>query len=201
MSDSDALVLSEGGPKNKLLRISLQEFQGHPLLQIRYFYEDKQGDVKPTSKGIAIPKNRYLDLAEVIQHHHEDIADFLDGGRLNGEALDSLSSLRAQQARKTSSVVRIFLELVSGRKSELSNIAFEGATAKVKLNSNHGFFPSADTETVELTSLSKVLVALELAAMFVSSEESYEVQHTVDRLLHEFNRQLAKISAADIVER
>ena len=197
---TDPIILSEGGPPAKKLRISLQHFKNTPLLQIRYFYEDKEGNLKPTNKGVAIPRNRYLDLAESIQNHHEHIADFLAGEVVDGDALTTLMQLKANHAKKLSSVKTIAVSRKEDRKSELSETSFGGSEATLALNENHEFVNKCAREDDEVIVLAKTLVALELSAQLISDGESYEVQHTVDRLLNEFKRQLANLSDVIVSE-
>lgn len=197
---SDPIILSEGGPPAKKLRISLQHFKDIPLLQIRYFYEDKEGNLKPTNKGVAIPRNRYLDLAESIQNHHDEIADFLAGEVVDEDALTTLIHLKANHAKKLSSVKSIAVSRKEGRKSELFEASFGGGEAQLVLNHNHDFVKKGANAGGEVSSLAKTLVAIELSAQLISDGESYEVQHTVDRLLNEFKRQLANLSDVIVSE-
>ena len=197
---SDPILLSEGGPPKKKLRIFLQHFKDIPLLQIRYFYEDKEGNLQPTNKGVAIPRNRYLDLAESIQNHHDEIADFLAGERLDADALTTLIHLKANHSKKLSSVQSIAVSRKEGRKSELFEASFGGGEAQLVLNDNHDFVKKGANAGGEVSALAKALVAIELSAQLISDGESYEVQHTVDRLLNEFKRQLANLSDVIVSE-
>lgn len=54
--------------KGDVVRIQKDHFRGKDYLDIRTFFEDDHGELKPTKKGIAIP----LDIAgEVIQAARE----------------------------------------------------------------------------------------------------------------------------------
>ncbi|KAL2071354.1 hypothetical protein VTL71DRAFT_12589 [Oculimacula yallundae] len=46
-------------------RVTVQEFKGHKLINIREFYE-KDGEYKPSSKGISLTVDQYKSLLEVL---------------------------------------------------------------------------------------------------------------------------------------
>ena len=81
----EQIILAEGGSPKKRLRIALQRFEAQPLLNIRYYYEDKQGEMQPTKKGVSISRNRYLDLVDAIEKHHDSISDYLDTGAVSSD--------------------------------------------------------------------------------------------------------------------
>lgn len=45
-----------------VIRVAVDEFRGKDYLDIRCFYKDKTGELKPTRKGVSIP----VELAEVV---------------------------------------------------------------------------------------------------------------------------------------
>ena len=63
----DPIVISEF-QKNKLedFKLSLTEYQGHNLLDFRIYFKDKQGDSKPTKKGVTVNVKLFPELKKAI---------------------------------------------------------------------------------------------------------------------------------------
>ena len=191
---SEEFVLSEAGPPRKRLKISLQEYEGTPLLQIRYFYEDKDGNLRPTKQGIAITRNRYLDIADAVQKNHELIADFLSGG-VDGLSFESrLVKEKSAQAMVHSPVKKISVASERLRRSELFAVEFSGSLAKIVVNAEDGIFSEDAFKGEKSSGLFRALVALEMSAILVAEGESREVRATIERLMQEFKRQITNLS-------
>lgn len=191
---TEEIVISEAGSANRRLRISLDEYKGTQLLNIRYFYEDKEGNLRPTTKGIAISRNRYLDLAEAIQTHHELILDFLAGAEDSTRVRSSLAKEKEMAARHNSPLNLITARSAVLRKSELFDVAFEGSEAIVTVDSRNSAFSNGFEDIQSSSGLFVALVALEASARLISDDESREVANAVDRLMIEFKRQFSKFS-------
>lgn len=63
----ESVVISEF-QKNKMedFKLSLTEYQGHILLDFRIYFKDKQGESKPTRKGITLNVKFFPELKEAI---------------------------------------------------------------------------------------------------------------------------------------
>jgi hypothetical protein len=63
----DPIVISEF-QKNKTedFRLSLTEYQGHNLIDFRIYYKDKQGESKPTKKGVTVNVKLFPQLKQAI---------------------------------------------------------------------------------------------------------------------------------------
>lgn len=191
MSD-EQIVLAEGGTPKKRLRIALQHFEDQPLLNIRYYYEDKQGEMQPTKKGVSISRNRYLDLVETIEKHHDSIADYLDNGVINDD-LSSWAHRTKHALANVGAVETIDFEVgpIPGR--DVGEVNYQGGRAKIVLNSKHDYVNSLQEATNANLVVAKMLVALDLSSRLIADSESAEVQHAIERLRHEFSRQLRNL--------
>ncbi len=49
------------------VRITLEEFKGHKLLDLRVWYEDDKGEKKPTKKGISISASLFPELKTALE--------------------------------------------------------------------------------------------------------------------------------------
>jgi hypothetical protein len=53
--------------KSEVIRIQLKEYEGHKLIDLRVWYEDKEtGEYKPTKKGISFNRNFALNVTNAI---------------------------------------------------------------------------------------------------------------------------------------
>jgi hypothetical protein len=48
--------------------VKASEWQGKPRLDIRHHYTDDAGEIKPTRKGVSLPFDEALSLAEIIKN-------------------------------------------------------------------------------------------------------------------------------------
>ena len=63
----EPIVISEF-QKNKMedFKLSLTEYQGHNLLDFRIYFKDKQGESKPTKKGVTVNVKFFSELKKAI---------------------------------------------------------------------------------------------------------------------------------------
>jgi hypothetical protein len=52
--------------KKEEVRVSVETFHGRKLINIRVFYKDDDGTMKPGKQGIALSVERYKDLAGAV---------------------------------------------------------------------------------------------------------------------------------------
>lgn len=69
---SEVVTEMERGWNEKIV-FSLSQFKGKNYADIRIYYEDDEGEWKPTKKGIAIALERF----EEFQEHLHKLEDFL----------------------------------------------------------------------------------------------------------------------------
>ena len=53
--------------KNEVIRIQLKEYKEHKLIDLRVWYEDEEGEYKPTKKGISFNRNLAVNMANAIK--------------------------------------------------------------------------------------------------------------------------------------
>ena len=63
--DSIAIAQFEKNKKEEV-RVSIDTFHGRKLINIRVFYKDDDGTMKPGKQGIALGVDRYKDFAGAI---------------------------------------------------------------------------------------------------------------------------------------
>jgi hypothetical protein len=50
----------------EVVRVSLSEYRGHKLFDVRVYYSDDEGQYKPTRKGVSLSVNLYTDFKRAI---------------------------------------------------------------------------------------------------------------------------------------
>lgn len=58
---------------NEVLRFSLSKFKSHQLADIRVYYQDDQGEWRPTKKGISLSVDLVEELTEGVRRLQEAI--------------------------------------------------------------------------------------------------------------------------------
>jgi hypothetical protein len=63
----DPIVISEF-QKNKMedFKLSLTEYQGHTLIDFRIYFKNKEGESKPTKKGVTLNVKFFPELKQAI---------------------------------------------------------------------------------------------------------------------------------------
>ena len=55
----------------EVVRFALTEFKGHQLVDVRVFYQDDEGEWRPTKKGVSLSIDLIEDLCEGIRKLQE----------------------------------------------------------------------------------------------------------------------------------
>ena len=194
MIEEDAIILSEGGADKKRLRFSLKEYKGVPLLDIRYFYRDREGGFSPTRKGVSISRNRYLDFKTVIEEHHETINAYLAKENV---AVDGGLRSKEHAARKATSVGEVIATIENLQGGSFYEAEHHGSTIKIKLNARHPCASGASPTSARGRNLAKFAAAFDVAASLASDSESIEVLDAIERLKSELARQLSNMTWTD----
>ena len=192
----EQIILAEAGSSKKRLRISLSMFKSRPLLNIRNYFQNKDGEMQPTTKGISMTRNNYLVLSETIKKHNDDIISFMDSIDLS-DTITSWSQRTKGALDSISAVEGILLDVkkVSGR--DFSEVTYSGSKAQVSLNANHKYLKKNEHTEQQLKVLGDIAVAFDLATKLIVEDESNEVQHALERLRSEFSRQLQNLPARE----
>ncbi len=73
--DSNTRIIGEIKNGSKLITIS--EFNGKKFLDIRKFFKDDQDQLKPTKKGIALNKDQFLEVLEILNSKKSEIEELI----------------------------------------------------------------------------------------------------------------------------
>jgi len=66
MNTKSILITSFSQGKDEV-RVTRSNFAGKRLVDIRVFYEDSEGNMKPTKKGISIQVSKFPELMQALQ--------------------------------------------------------------------------------------------------------------------------------------
>jgi transcriptional coactivator p15 (PC4) len=62
----DALVARIAKNPTEEVRLSLTSYRGHDLVDIRVFFQDEQGEWRPTKRGVSLSVDSFAELREAI---------------------------------------------------------------------------------------------------------------------------------------
>lgn len=193
------VTLIEDGPERNRLRVQLTEFRGTPLLQLRFWYKDKETDeFKPTRKGLALSKNNYLAVKSVISDFHDDVMQHLGYGAKGALSDGDHEEVKASRERQIESVSDYQVRIEPLRPvSKLYEMSFEGSVASLVLNSSHPFVSKLE-EAGSIQSMTDVismmLVAVELSRHQSEGADLTAPSVTLEVFLDHFQRILSNLA-------
>jgi hypothetical protein len=59
----------------EVVRVSLTEFRGHKLIDLRVYYSDDEGQFKPTKKGVSLSVGLYSEFKKAIHSLEKTLLD------------------------------------------------------------------------------------------------------------------------------
>lgn len=88
MSNSEELVIEKVGSKKSPILITLKTYKGREIIDIRKYYTNKEGQLKPTRKGISLTRKKIYPVLKVLAENIDQINDFFEQNR-NEELFDN----------------------------------------------------------------------------------------------------------------
>lgn len=59
--------------ETEVLRVSAEEYKGRKYLDIRIYFENDQGEWKPTKKGVTVSPDKVQEFIELIRKAEESL--------------------------------------------------------------------------------------------------------------------------------
>ena len=87
----DALVARIAKNPTEEVRVSLTSYRGHELVDIRVFFQDEQGEWRPTKRGVSLSVDSFTELREAVVKAEEMLNTLPSAGK-------SSSRTRAKKA-------------------------------------------------------------------------------------------------------
>ena len=56
-----------------LIRVTESNYEGHDLVDVRVYYSDENGTLKPTRKGIAVRREQFGDFVDLLMEAREKL--------------------------------------------------------------------------------------------------------------------------------
>jgi HSP90 family molecular chaperone len=142
MTETLVKGLRLGAPTNPLV-MTLIEFEGHRLLDIRkYFIERTSKTLKPTKKGVSLNANHLKQVQDVINKNAESIFRWLERG--DESALSDAERAMAARTRAAEDEAikphRLKIREQASKGAEFFSCHSQGAEDILTLNSDHPFF-------------------------------------------------------------
>lgn len=64
---SENIIKEFERPRGEVLRVEISEYKGKKNLNIRIWYTDKEGNLKPTQKGVTVSPEDYEEFKKAIE--------------------------------------------------------------------------------------------------------------------------------------
>lgn len=198
--DTERILAESGARKNQLL-VKLTGVGGTPLLDVRFWYRDAEGELKPTRKGISLTAGHFGAVAEAFEGHSEDIQAWLAGeGSQRDDETVAGARARAAAAAALGRAGHLAPHAVAVETIEdprqRAGFAVEhwGGTDKVIFNRAHPFVERMEAATTadEVRALLADLLAVYGRARRAVAEEGDD--GLLSLLEHEWGERLAAIA-------
>ena len=82
----EALVARIAKNPTEEVRVSLTSYRGHDLVDIRVFFQDEQGEWRPTKRGVSLSVDSFSELRDAIAKAEEMLNALPATGKASGRA-------------------------------------------------------------------------------------------------------------------
>jgi hypothetical protein len=82
----EALVARIAKNPTEEVRVSLTSYRGHDLVDIRVFYQDEQGEWRPTKRGVSLSVDSFADLRAAVVKAEEMLNALPAAGKSSGRS-------------------------------------------------------------------------------------------------------------------
>jgi len=145
-------ILGEDGPARRRKRFSLNEYEGNRLFELREYYE-KDGEFRPTRKGINLNRDNFMELKRVFDRDEDIILEWLRIGYVPEEVLRYQQAMEEARQKNFHLVGNVMAEEVDNfRDNHLFHVSHQGGTDVVQINTSNKFAQAITSE--ELAKLS-----------------------------------------------
>ena len=148
--------------------MKFSEYEGKKLLDIRKFYKTKDGDLKPTRKGVSLNHVQFEAISTLFEQKNEEIDTWLLSG-VNGKTAEFLAA-EETKFRKDNLTVTV------GEWAGLEMFSYEkaGDTSILKLNKRHPWIASLVAESEGNDSARSLQTAVHLIQSFCQAMNLFD---------------------------
>jgi hypothetical protein len=142
MTDDVEKGIAVGSKSNPIL-ISLTEYEGQRLLDIRRYYLEKgTKQLKPTKKGISLPLNAAKAVLDVLLASRDKVLAWLDkpSDEFAATAAAAMATRAAAREREARQARYFQVESESRKEAAFFSVVAHGATDILTLNESHPVF-------------------------------------------------------------
>jgi hypothetical protein len=82
----EALVARIAKNPTEEVRVSLTSYRGHDLVDIRVFFQDEQGEWRPTKRGVSLSVDSFAELRQAIASAEEMLNALPAAGKSAGRS-------------------------------------------------------------------------------------------------------------------
>ena len=82
----EALIARIAKNPTEEVRVSLTSYRGHDLVDIRVFFQDEQGEWRPTKRGVSLSVDSFAELRDAVAKAEEMLNTLPSSGRSSGRS-------------------------------------------------------------------------------------------------------------------
>ena len=190
----DKILIEDGNDKKKFI-VRLNEFEGTPLLDLRYWYKDKASkEFKPTKQGISITSSNYLSFKSVVSRFDEEVISHLN--KKNKKNVDN-----AKERNELSKVILETPEVDTLEyvfesylpKNDFFKVNYSGGRATIIFNELHPFSDGLKTfDSDSLNPILRILISIDLSFQSSSNYNEASGGAAIEFLKYEISKNLKK---------
>jgi len=175
MSDDEVFedVLLTAGSSMQPLLVKYSEFEGKKLLDIRKYYKTKDGDLKPTKKGVSLNHVQF----EAISNAFVKKGDEIDKWLLSGVKGKTAEVLAAEETRFRKDNFTVVIGEWSGL--EMFSYESNGNASILKLNNKHPWIASLLEESDGSDSARSLKTAIHLIQSFCQAMNLFDSRSNI----------------------
>ena len=170
MSDDEEfedVVLAAGSSKQPLI-VKYSEYEGKKLLDIRKYYKSKDGDLKPTRKGVSLTHVQFEAVSNAFEQKGEEIEKWL----LSGVTGKTAEVLAAEESKFRKDNLTVTVEEWAGL--EMFSYEKNGDGSILKLNKRHPWIASLLEESEGSDSARSLQTAIHLIQSFCQAMNLFD---------------------------
>lgn len=153
--------------------VNLSVYKGNEMIDIRKYFTDKSGDLKPTKKGISLTRRNLYPLLNLLGKNIDEINDYFEADQVEEESTQYISNVETTEAES--------FDLKNHKFFDVQNF---GGKYQVSYNKNHPFWSSVETlfEQIDDSESEELIQALinSLLISFFKSTSHVDSNETID---------------------
>jgi hypothetical protein len=178
-------VLAQDGGRRRQLRLGLVRAGARRFFEARVYFENPQGQMSPTRKGVVLTQSNFLALLRTLETHAEDVRQWLGLTYAPEDVREGVARVANHRAERALPGELTWQFVNAGRGGPPFNLDDEGGRVTVNFNAQH-VWVTKRVQPLEATAqraIAELVAAEEMARRLArASGESDEFEGVLELL-------------------